>query len=284
MPVLETTLLETTLNWPELLRQPGGRDHMVQLYSDPEFLVEAVVQYLGAGLRQGEAAIVIARPEHRTRFARALQRGGLYPSSALRMLDADATLARFMADGMPEWTAFHQAVGGAIAELRLQYPTVRAYGEMVDILWQRGEQKAAMRLEDFWNELGKLQTFSLLCAYGIDPLAAGAYGGALEAVCKCHTHLIPTRDYTRFNDAVRDASQEVLDQPLAQMLLTLAASQPGYTEMPLGQAALIWLKQNMPRTADRVLQEVRKRLEGDPALAAVSPGAVHPVFPARLEP
>jgi len=48
-------LLETTLDWPELLRHPGGRDHMVQLYSEPEFLVEAVVQYLGAGLRLGEA-------------------------------------------------------------------------------------------------------------------------------------------------------------------------------------------------------------------------------------
>jgi hypothetical protein len=252
---------------------------MVQLYSDPEFLVEAVAQYLGTGLRQGEAAVVIARPEHRAAFTRALQRQGLYPSPALRMLDADETLASFMRGGMPEWTAFHAAAGGAIAEMRLQYPTVRAYGEMVDILWQRGEQKAALRLEDFWNELGKLQTFSLLCAYGIDPLQAGSYGGALEAVCKCHTHLIPTRDYARFNDAVKDASTDVLDQPLAQMLLKLAASHRPHTEMPLGQAALIWLKQNMPRTADRVLEEVRARLEAQPELAAVSRG-----LPAGLQP
>jgi hypothetical protein len=276
--------MDTTLDWPELLSHPGCSDHMVQLYSDPDFLVEAVAQYLGTGLRRGEAALVIARPEHRARFARALASQGLYPSAALRMLDADATLERFMIDGMPEWTAFHQAAGGAIAELRLQYPTVRAYGEMVDILWQRGEQKAAMRLEDFWNELGKLQTFSLLCAYGIDPLAAGTYGGALESVCKCHTHLIPTRDYSRFNDAVSRASKDVLDQPLAQMLLKLAASHRPHTEMPLGQAALIWLKQNMPRTADRVLEEVRNRLEGrldgKPALAA---GAVHPRLTAGLE-
>jgi hypothetical protein len=256
------------LNWPDLLRHPGCSDHMVQLYSDPEFLVEAVAQYVGTGLKLGEAAIVFARPEHRARFARALEREGLYPSPALRMLDADATLARFMTDGMPEWIAFHQAVGGAIAELRLQYPTARAYGEMVDILWQRGEQPAALRLEGFWNELGRLQTFSLLCAYGIDPLEAGAYGDALDAVCRCHTHLIPTRDYARFNDAVSDASKDVLDQPLAQMLLKLAASHRPHTEMPLGQAALIWLKQNMPRTADRVLEEVRARLAGKPSLAA----------------
>ena len=248
---------------------------MVQLYSDPEFLVETVAQYVGAGLKHGEAAIVIARPEHRARFARALEREQLYPSPALRMLDATGEL--------PGWTAFHQAVGGTIAELRLAYPAVRIYAEMVDILWQRGEQKAAIRLEEFWNELGKLQTFSLLCAYGIDPLEAGSYGAALDAVCRCHTHLIPTRDYARFNEAVNDASEEVLDPPLAQMLLKLAASHRPHTEMPRGQAALIWLKQNMPRTADRVLDEVRNRLLGKPALAAVSPAA-NPTVPARLEP
>ena len=269
--------MDTTLDWPELLRHPGGRDHMVQLYSDPEFLVETVAQYAGTGLRLGEAAIVIARPEHRARFARALEREGLYPSPALRLLDAT--------DSLPEWTAFHQTVGGAIAELHLQYPAVRVYSEMADVLWQRGEQKAAIRLEEFWNELGRLQTFSLLCAYGIDPLEAASYGAALDALCRCHTHLIPTRDYARFNEAVSDASEEVLDQPLAQMLLKLAASHRPHTEMPLGLAALIWLKQNMPRTADRVLEEVRSRLEGKPAaLAAVNPGAVPSILPAGLEP
>lgn len=57
-----------------------------------------------------------------------------------------------------------------------------------------------------------------------------------------------------------EAAKAILDQPLAQMLLRVAAKHRPYTEMPLGQAALIWLKQNLPRTADRVLDEVRLRL------------------------
>ncbi|HUQ75945.1 MAG TPA: MEDS domain-containing protein [Burkholderiales bacterium] len=249
-----------TQNWPQLVAQPGSHDHFVQVYSDPQFLADAVTRYLATGLRQGEGAIVIARPENRARFAQALGREHLYPSPALRMLDAEETLAAFMVNGTPEWTAFHRTCGGAIAEMRLQYPTVRAYGEMVDILWQRGERHAAIRLEEFWNELGRLQTFSLFCAYQMDPLDPESYGGALESVCRCHTHLIPARDYARFNDAVREAAKDVLDQPLAQMLLKLAANHRPHTEMPLGQAALIWLKQNMPRTADRVLDEVRSKL------------------------
>jgi len=251
--------MDTTLDWPELVRHPGARDHMVQVYQDRDFLADAVSLYVSAGLRAGEAAIVIARPEHRERFVRELKREGVYPSPALRLLDADETLAQVTVDGMPEWTAFHKLIGGAIAEMRLQYPRVRAYGEMVDILWQRGDKPAAIRLEEFWNEIGKLQTFSLLCAYAMDPLRGDTYAG-LESICRCHTHLIPARDYGELNEAVRQASLKVLDAPLAQMLLTLAASNRPHTEMPLGQAALIWLRQNMPRTADRILDEVRADL------------------------
>jgi len=67
------------------------------------------------------------------------------------------------------------------------------------------------------------------------------------------------RDYDAFNDAVHDASREVLEQPLAQMLLSLSSSQRSLTEMPLGQATLLWLHKNMPRTAEKVLANVRQR-------------------------
>ena len=247
--------METTTSWSELVRHPAHGDHMVHLYQDPAFLAEAVAEYIASGLRCGEAAVIIATPENRRLFAQK----GLSPAAGLRILDAEATLERFMSAGQPQWRAFHEVIGGLIAELRLQYPAVRAYGEMVDVLWQRGEHGAAARLEEYWNELTRLQTFSLLCAYRIDNLDSKAYGGPLECVCKAHTHLIPARDYARFNDAVQTASKEVLDQPLAQMLLSLSASHRPATQMPLGQATLMWLAQNMPRTAERVLQEVRMR-------------------------
>lgn len=248
-------IMETTANWSDLVRHPSHGDHMVHLYQDPAFLAEAVGEYVASGLRGGEAAVIIATRENRRLF----EGQGLAPGAGLRMLDAEETLARFMSGGQPQWNAFLEAIGGLIAELRLQYPAVRAYGEMVDVLWQRGEQDAAMRLEEYWNELTRLQTFSLLCAYRIDNLDRAAYGGPLECVCRTHTHLIPARDYGRFNDAVQAASTAVLDQPLAQMLLSLSASHRPATQMPLGQATLMWLAQNMPRTAERVLEQVRAR-------------------------
>jgi hypothetical protein len=248
------------MDWAELLKHPVGGDHIVQTWQDEAFLGETVFEYIGSGLRGGNAGLIVATPQHAELFKRNLvaARAGSAPGQ-LRFLDAEDLLAKFMHDGMPDWNRFHQLVGGQIAELRLQYPAVRVYGEMVDVLWQRGEREAAIRLEEFWNELAKLQTFSLLCAYRLDNLDAGAYGGALECVCRVHTHLIPARDYEAFNDAVSAASKAVLDQPLAQMLLSLSASQRPATHMPLGQATLLWLQKNMPRTAEKVLAAVRER-------------------------
>jgi hypothetical protein len=130
---------------------------------------------------------------------------------------------------------------------------------MVDLLWHDGRPETALQLERFWNDLARLQPFSLLCAYRMDNLDAAAYG-PLECVCRAHTHMIPARDYQRFNRAVTQASKQVLDQPLAQMLLSMSASHRPPTQMPLGQATLFWLRRNMPRTAEKVLLQVRAQL------------------------
>jgi hypothetical protein len=234
----------------------------VQVYQDREFLAEAVGEYIAAGLLRGEAAIIIARPDHVKAFEHQLALRGcnvqrLRQSGQLCTLDAQQTLDSFMLDGAPQWKPFHETVGGLIARTRLQFPTVRAYGEMVDILWQAEQRDAAIRLEEFWNELGRLQSFSLFCAYYMDNLDASSYGGPLECVCKVHTHLIPARDYDHFDQSVTRASRKVLDEPLSRMMFHLVDESRSGADMPKGQAVLFWLQKNMPRTAERVLQEVR---------------------------
>lgn len=232
-------------------------DHCVQLYQELDRLTDAVAEYIGAGLARGEAVLVIATPAHRAALLGKLDVQSNLEQGQLKLLDAEETLACFMTNGMPQWNAFHETVGGRIAELRLQYPAVRAYGEMVDMLWQKGEREAAIRLEEYWNELGTLQTFALFCAYRMDPLDSDAYGGPLESVCKLHTRLVPTHDQARFDEAVNAAAAKILDGPLAQILLSLSANHRPVTRMPAGQATLLWLRHNMPRTAEKVLSELR---------------------------
>jgi hypothetical protein len=248
-------------DWQHVLRAPADGDHIVQVYQDRAFLTAAVAEYVGTGLQRGEAAIIIARPEHADAFRYALGSLGIdleaaLGSGQLRLFDAQATLARFLYAGMPQWVPFREIIGGAIAESRCQFPVVRAYGEMVDILWQDNQRDAAIRLEEFWNELGKLQSFSLFCAYYLDNLDARSYSG-LDCICKVHSHLIPAREYQRFDESVSQASEKVLEPTLARMLFSMSAMDRPSAQMPLGQATLLWLQKHMPVTAEKVLAEVR---------------------------
>ena len=241
-----------------VVADPGAHDHFVQLYQESETLAGAVAEYIGTGLARGEGAVIIARPENRQRFIETLERRGLaagemISAGQLKLLDAAETLARFMVNDAPAWTSFREVIGGVIAHLRLQYPTVRAYGEMVDILWQAGSREAAIRLEEYWNDLGRLQTFSLFCAYRLSHVDAD------DEICRVHTHLVPSRECADFDGEVKAASRRILDQPLADVLLSLAENHRQPTRMSSGDATLFWLRQNMPRTAEKVLSELRAR-------------------------
>jgi hypothetical protein len=64
---------------------------------------------------------------------------------------------------------------------------VRAYGEMVDILWQQGKRAAALALEEMWTDLAEVFPFDLLCAYAMAPFCDAPGTGALSAVCDAHS-------------------------------------------------------------------------------------------------
>ncbi|HWM45122.1 MAG TPA: hypothetical protein VNP36_22005, partial [Burkholderiales bacterium] len=128
------------------------------------------------------------------------------------------------------------------------------------LLWAEGRREAAAALERFWNELARKQPFSLLCACPLDSLDGRAYEGALQGVCALHTHLVPASDCNAFNDAVNSAIREVLEPQLVGMLHSLSAQHRPVTQMPMGQAVIFWLRQNMPRTAEKVLARARARM------------------------
>jgi hypothetical protein len=76
-------------------------------------------------------------------------------------------------------------------------------------------------------------------------------------VCALHTHLVPASDCNAFNEAVGCAIREVLEPQLVGMLHALSAQNRPGTQMPTGQAVILWLRQHMPRTAEKVLARAR---------------------------
>lgn len=188
----------------EFLTQPSHASHIVQFYEDEGFLLDNVAQFVGAGLAAGEPTLIIAPEAHRRALSQRLKLNGfdvdrLARSGSLIVLDARETLSRFMVGSAPDWYRFLAVVGGVIEKALAGHSAgrVRAYGEMVDLLWRDGNKQGAVRLEEMWNDLGKSHPFSLLCAYVMGNFYSAADAEQFREVCRSHTHVIPAEDYTR---------------------------------------------------------------------------------------
>ena len=172
----------------------SGHFHGVQFYNDPDGLCRIVGGFIGEGVDQGGLAVIIATPDHTARIESCLQRRGADVDALKRLgqlvtLDAGDTLKLFMTDGMPNPGAFRRTVGQILTDIRRgrEHCTIRAYGEMVDLLWKDGHEAAAIRLETLWNQLGSTQEFALLCGYSMGNFYKGA---ALDEIKAQHSHLV----------------------------------------------------------------------------------------------
>ena len=177
-----------------LIEAPVNR-HFAQLHRDRQALTDAVTLYLQTGLRRGNPVVVIASRIHTDLFLNRLREDGLDPatflkSGQLELHDAELTLRKFMCNDVPDWKEFRHAMASVFERVRaFGRGTTRAYGEMVNLLWQEGKQEAAIRLEEYWNELARLYPFSLFCSYMLDPHHPHSYDG-LEAICRTHSDII----------------------------------------------------------------------------------------------
>jgi PAS domain S-box-containing protein len=195
--------------------------HAVQFYEDEQFLVGRVAEFLAEGAREGEPCVVIATAEHNASFAAALRSSGV-DTEAIRFLDARATLEQFLDRGMPDAGRFREVIGGALQEVRGPLSRVRAYGEMVDLLWRDGEPDAAIRLEELWNDLAGHSTFSLLCAYPMANFYKESDGHLFERVCAAHGIVRPTGSTEADDPLVRDRKIAALEQRAAALELEIA--------------------------------------------------------------
>ena len=82
-----------------------------------------------------------------------------------------------MVGGVPEPERFATIVGGIIARAAEGGRQVRVFGEMVALLAAAGDQPAALRLEQLWNELQRQRAFPLVCAYPLDAFGGDGSGG-----------------------------------------------------------------------------------------------------------
>lgn len=205
------------------VKQLVAREHVVQLFDSTAALIELSASFIDLGLGAGGAAVVIATAVHAQLLMRELERLGLdaveaVSTARLTLLDAHETLARLLVDGMPDPSRFHEIIGPVVERAQDSSPHVplRAFGEMVNVLWQEGRTSAALELERLWNELASERGFALLCAYRLDQ--SGSHPSIAEA-CRAHSHVIDPSGIVAMGNpaAPRDALAHVLEGRLQRL-------------------------------------------------------------------
>ena len=251
--------------WDSLLANARPRDHIVQLYQDPSFLNRAVCRFAASALANGEGVILVPTLEHWNAFRPRLEAEGVDVDDAQRLgqltvVDADQLLPKFMRDSMPDAPVFLGLAADVIATSRAQdrYPRVRWWGEMVNVLWERGDVAASMNLEDLFDQLAHEQNIAIFCSFVMDNFNGEVHTRMLPRLGLNHSHLIPVEDYERLENAVADALRDTVGADEAQVLeKRLLAGYPARFNMPRAQALLLALRHVLPVVADPVLQRTR---------------------------
>ena len=172
---------------PSFWRDMGPGDHACQVYRDEAALLEMLCGFVGGGLWSGDGAIVIATDLHLIRLEEMLRQSGLdlahfRSTDAYIPLSAEVSLSRFMDGGWPDAARFEAFVAPTIARARRGGREVRAFGEMVALLWADRQYAATVRLEHLWNRTLEREKIRLVCGYSRAALTRGNANMVRQAV------------------------------------------------------------------------------------------------------
>jgi hypothetical protein len=254
------------LNWEAILDNPAPRGHFVQLSCDDRELARSVGRYSASGLKRGSPVLLVAGQAHSNSFFREIVALGIAPDAAMNrgrllVLDPRETLAGFMVNGQPDRTRFRKIAMDAIHRLQplSEGPPVCAYGEMVGTLWTEGHYSAAIQLEALWNELLQSVAFTLFCAYPFDIFGDQFQLTGVDAILCDHTHLLPSGDRRSLERAIDRAMEERFrERSDERPMIPDARYRQSWAALPDGEAAILWIKKNLPEDAVHILHLVRE--------------------------
>lgn len=170
--------------------------HGVDFYADAAGFLDNLSQFSGPALQAGMAVIVVATESHRDSLLLRLQAYGLEVAAAIEQgrytaVDAAGTLSTFMVNGQPDRARFFTVVGDLIETsaraARAERPRVAACGECAALLLAQGKVEAAIRLEQFWNEVAKTYEVDILCGYPLASFHNMVSGQTFPRICAEHS-------------------------------------------------------------------------------------------------
>lgn len=252
------------MSWSTFLDEAPVAEHAVQVYDGLSELCSSVGYFADAGFRREEPFLMVATADKQSAFRAEIERRGwhldaLEDESLLICRDAEELLNSFMDGGAPSPAFFEESVGSVVDDLASRFPskTLRAFGCMVDVLWQRGNLEAAIALEELWNELAETRAFALLCAYHLDIFDIAVQSTALPEIVRAHTQQRTAEHPSKLATAVDHALTDVVGPRQAGQIYLQVAEQVPRTQLARATEVLMWLSHHDEPSAKQVLDSAR---------------------------
>lgn len=169
-------------------------DHILQIYENDLQFINTLQGFVSSGFESGESVVIIATTEHLKALNQNLRNQGYDLFSLILQdqyipLSAEETLAQFMINGWPDENLFYHLLTNLLLRARKKERRVRAFGEMVAVLWSQGFSGATVHLEHLWTRYCQSEAFSLFCAYPKSGFTDDP-NASLSKICGCHSKLI----------------------------------------------------------------------------------------------
>ena len=168
------------------------RCHEVGSYSDDQRFLDDLTQFIGAALKAGNAAVVVATESHRAGLLPRLEALGMDIAAAIGQgryisFDAADALSTFMINGMPDPAQFLNLITRAADAAKGEPARVAVFGEGVHLLWAQGNAEAAIRVERLTNLIARSYDVDILCGYYLSIVRGGMDSHIFQRICAEHS-------------------------------------------------------------------------------------------------
>ena len=168
--------------------------HEVGFYAGDRRLLDDLTVFVGASLRAGNPAIVLATESHRDNLLPRLQGYDVDVRAAIEQgryiaLDAADALSMFMVNGMPDRVQFFKAFDNLIRAIRQgsnEHRRIAVFGECVDVLCSQRNAEAAIQMEKLGNQLNA-NDVDILCGYSLADTRREMDRKTSQRICAEHT-------------------------------------------------------------------------------------------------
>lgn len=249
-----------------MLQGAGSCAHALEFHRPGERGIgRSAGRFLAGALQARGAALAIATARTASDILAELTRLGIDTARAIHeqrlvILDSADTVSRFTSDNVVDAAQFERTVGETVraAHRRVAGAPLRAYGDMVGVLWLRSEREAAIELERLWNALQCELGFALFCGYPIDVFGPDFCGDEIARVLEEHTHMMSGAATAELARALDRAMDDVLGAQAGELRSRIGArdARAGAT-MPRPEHVALWLRTHEPQIAAPVLDRAR---------------------------